>query len=793
MNRWAKVVVVSFVIVFGLFACSNKEQKVTGFVEKGDKLLKEGDAVRALLEYKNAIQIDHKSVAANMGMARALLVQGDFQKAASTLRNVLELDPNVDEAKVQLAWLYSVSNQSQPALDLVATVNNPDGFQPNVDLIKARALLNLERYQEIVDLLSKSENGEKDKNIQMFLAIAYRAVGKLDMMMASAGKWRELEPKDPGSYLFLVQFHADNGDKEPAARELQKMADANPGEVKIAMLQAQTLEKIGLVEAAQAAYEKLSETPETLNLRAEYWSRRGDWEKVRAILKKILALSPDELSANIKMTQSYLKQNDPANALDHLEKMLKKDLKKSEREAVLLLKANILGAGGKFEEAKKICTTVLGENQGNVEAHFLLGKVLLSTRNSQEAEIHLNQVVLARPGDEEVNILLARCQLFNKKDSVAGDTLKKGLEANPDSERLRIAVVRHYIDRKDFEQALRLLDKGLERKPKSLVLLRVRGGIEASRNNFAKAEKDFLRMIEINPELSAGYAEMGNLMLAGSRYDDAIGYYRKIQALPNGWPEALPALARAHLLKGDSAAALAVVEEEASKHSDAALPQFLRGQLQLAVGKFDDAEKSFLKAVELAPVWPDPYRRLAEIYMRNRKLPEALSAVEAKHRQNPTSIPLCLQLAIYQEIGGKFEEAARYYGALLEKGSPSPVIINNLAYLYAEHLASKANLAKASELAHRALEMQPDNPSYLDTMAWIYFRQGDFESAWDTLHTALLISPEASVHNLHAAMILKELGRGEEALGYLDKVMLQKLDGESAQKAADLKKQWQAG
>ncbi len=793
MSKRARFAIAALVIVFGLFACTGKDQKAAGFVAKGDKLLSEGDAVRALLEYKNALQLNHKNVPANMGMARAYLLQGDFQKASASLRTVLELDPSADEAKVQLAWIYSISNQSQPALDLLASVSNVEPFQPNADLIKARALLSLQRYRDIVDLLVQTKNGDKDKNVQMFLALSFKGLGNVDRMLAAAEKWRQLESKDPGAYLFLSQFHADSGDKGRAAGMLQEMLDANPGEVKVAVLRAQMLEQLGLADAARDAYEKLPESPETLSLRAEYWSRLGDWEKARAFLKRILAASPDDLPANIKMTQTYLKQNDPAGALDHLDKLLKKNLKKPEREAILLLKGNILGASGKFEEAKNICMTVLGENQGNLDAHFLLGKILLSTRNPQDAEIHLNQVVLARPGDEEVNILLARSQLFNKKDAVSGDTLKKGLEANPDSERLRVAVVRYYVDRKDFEQALRVLDKGLERKPKSLTLLRVRGGIEASRQNFAKAEKDFRAIIEFYPDITVGYAEMGNLMLATLRYDEAIGYYKKIQGLPNGWPEALPALARSYLVKGDAAAALAEVTTEAAKHPDAALPQFILGQLQFAERKIDEAEKSFLKASELAPVWPDPYRRLAEIYMKTNKLERMIAEVESRYRAQPTSIPLCLQLAIFQEGGGKFDEAARYYSALIERGNPSPIIINNLAYLYAEHLASKPNLAKAMELVHRALEMQPDNPSYLDTLAWIYFKQGEHGLAWDTLHTALLISPDAGVHNLHAAIILKELGRNEEANAHLDRVLQQKLDADSAQKAADLKMKWRAG
>lgn len=796
MNKKSLPFVFILLICFCCFVipgCSSKEEKLAAFLSKGDSLLAQGDPVRAILEYKNALQLDHKNVRATMGLANAAFAQNEFQRAAVNLRAVLELDPGNDEAKVQMAWLLAMSNQSQPALDQLAKITNADPFQPKVDLIKARALLGMERYQDIVGLLVRTKGGDKDKNVQMFLALSYKAVGNVNEMMNTVQTWRAIEAADPAPYLFLGQFYAEKGEKDKAAAELQKMLDQNPGDVKTASIRAQTLEQIGLISDAEAAYEKLTETPDTLNLRADFWGRKGDWQRARELVQKILASSPDDIGANVKLAQIYLRLNEPDTALGHLDQLLRKDLKKPDRAAILLLKANVNAGKGQLEEAKKICEGVLNDNQGNLDAHFLLGKILLSTRNAHDAEIHLSQVITARPGDEEVNILLARSQFLNKKETMAADTLKRGLEANPDSDKLRVAVVRGYLGKQDYDQALKVLDKGLDRKPKDILLVRVRGVIEASRNNFAKAEKEFRKIIDFNPDMPLGYMEMGNLMLATSRFDEAAQNYKKALVFENGWQDALPALARLYFIKGDQNSALAVVESEVSKHAQSPLAHVILGQTLIGCGKYRESENALRKASELAPLWPDPYRNLAQLYMKDNRLDSVISSVNAEYKNRPDSLPLCLQLAIFNEAGGHYQEAIRLYSALIEKGGPSPLIANNLAYLYAEHTSSKDTLKKAGELAHLALSQQPDNPSFLDTLAWVFYKQGEAGPAWEILQNALMISPDNSVHNLHAAMILKDLGRKDEAVAYLDKVLQQKIDQESIKKSLELKNELSQG
>lgn len=232
-------------------------------------------------------------------------------------------------------------------------------------------------------------------------------------------------------------------------------------------------------------------------------------------------------------------------------------------------------------------------------------------------------------------------------------------------------------------------------------------------------------------------------------------------------------------------------QDEAAKHHGSANVYSLEGHALLREGRIREAEDAFMEASKLAPLWPEPYIGLAETYSRAGKLDGIVEELEAEYRQRPASTSLCLQLAILHEFRGSVEGAIQFYSDLAEK-TDSPIAYNNLAYIHAENSVDPASLQQAEKLITRALDAQPDNPKFLDTAAWISFKLGDVQSAWERLQYALLGSPEDCIHNLHAAQVLNALGRKTEALAFLDNILQRELDGDLLMEASELKSEWTA-
>jgi predicted Zn-dependent protease len=145
------------------------------------------------------------------------------------------------------------------------------------------------------------------------------------------------------------------------------------------------------------------------------------------------------------------------------------------------------------------------------------------------------------------------------------------------------------------------------------------------------------------------------------------------------------------------------------------------------------------------------------------------------------------------EHAGRFEDAIRVSNELVAKSAGGPELMNNLAYLYAEHPTDAQALPKAADLAAKALAKQPQNPFFLDTTAWIAYKRGELDAAWYNIQSALSRAPAEGLHCMHAAIILHERGEDKQALEYLDKAVQQKTDLNLQKQALDLRKQWTGG
>jgi Flp pilus assembly protein TadD len=60
-------------------------------------------------------------------------------------------------------------------------------------------------------------------------------------------------------------------------------------------------------------------------------------------------------------------------------------------------------------------------------------------------------------------------------------------------------------------------------------------------------------------------------------------------------------------------------------------------------------------------------------------------------------------------------------------------------------------------MAKRAIELEPDNAAYLDTMGWIYFRMGSLERANHYIGRSLELEGDSEVVREHMDEIQKEL------------------------------------
>ncbi len=778
---------ISFVLLLITFVllvvgCTSKEHRVQEFISDGKKYIQKGEYKKAILEFKNALQLDPKNVKAMFYIGKAYLGIKEYRKAYSFFYNAVKLDPNFDEAKIELASLLLLARKSDDALNYLNSVNNLDKYEPKISILKAKAYFFKKKYKDAIDILLKIRGVQTNKEAQILLCFCYRNINDFNKMIECVRNWRNIDPKDVRSYLYLAQYFAEKGDKDRLLKELDAMVKNNPSP-NVKLIYAISLEKFGFKKKAETVFSSLPDEVLFLKEKAKFYFRNKKIKKAEDILKKIIKKNPKDITSVTLLSKIYFLTKRPDLAYKEIDKTISILEKKEEIHKLLVLKAQFKAQQGMLKEAKKICKQVLKEDQANIDAHFLLGKILFFEGAFDKAEIHLSQVVTADPFNKEAQILLARCEFLNKKPAIAEDILKKALKNMPKDTQLRLELVRLYLLKKEYGNAISTLDEGLSKSPKNVLFLKTKGEIEIFRGNYKKAKSDFEKIINIVPESAIGYVELAKLYASKKDYDKALYYLKEAYKKKDG-RNVFSIIIDIYLRNKDIESAIKFCKTEIDKNPRFSLPYYFLGRLYLFKKDFEKAKTFFKKAISLSPNWQDPYKGLAVVYINEGKIDKAIGELENSFRRRP-SISIGMALVTLYKHKRDFNKAEQIYKTLLKIHPNNTIILNNLAYFYAQYFSDSGKLKEARELIAKALSINPNNPDFLDTAAWIEYKLKNYNVAWAYIKDAVSRS-EKDIIKLHAAMISYELKELDEAKRFLKDILNSK-DPEIREKALKLR------
>lgn len=311
---------------------------------------------------------------------------------------------------------------------------------------------------------------------------------------------------------------------------------------------------------------------------------------------------------------------------------------------------------------------------------------------------------------------------------------------------------------------------------------------------------------------------LGRLYVQTKTYEKALPPLRRVIDEQPGYSEAAWLLATALENTGQSDGALAVLRTALQYN-----PRFFRGQLRIAelnekLGRWNDAADGYARAQQLnARAAPELMPRRAAALINAGKAEEArdllktlaaaaqpdvailyLYAVAQRQSDDlvgaeatakrlrelaPTDPRGMYVLAQVLEAKGDAAGAEASLRELLARDPQDATALNHLGYMFAER---GARLDEAVDLVQRALKIEPDNPSFLDSLGWAYFQQGRLELADRPLTDAAARLPNSSVVQDHLGDLRFKQGRFAEAAAAWERSLAG--DGESIDRAVIEKK-----
>jgi tetratricopeptide (TPR) repeat protein len=179
------------------------------------------------------------------------------------------------------------------------------------------------------------------------------------------------------------------------------------------------------------------------------------------------------------------------------------------------------------------------------------------------------------------------------------------------------------------------------------------------------------------------------------------------------------------------------------------------GYMYFDKGLMDRAEPVARKGVMM---YPEEFRLnylFGLVLQRQGKPDEASMYLERALFVNPEDISLLSTLGLLYNSMKKYDKSDYMYQKALEIDPDNALVLNNYAY----NLSVRGeNLSMALEMSKKAIQKEPNNANYLDTMGWIYFRLKDYMNARTYTQKSLDLNASSSVVQEHMGDILSAMG-----------------------------------
>ncbi len=195
-----------------------------------------------------------------------------------------------------------------------------------------------------------------------------------------------------------------------------------------------------------------------------------------------------------------------------------------------------------------------------------------------------------------------------------------------------------------------------------------------------------------------------------------------------------------------------------------AVVRLRQAALQEALGQSEDAMRLLETLAREYPDRPEPLSQAGDTLRRKGRFTEAVGfydrAIARVGTPSRLNWPLFYERAVAHERAGNWPQAEADFEFALRLAPEQPSVLNYLGYAWAEQ---NRNLERSRQMIQRAVELRPQEASFIDSLGWVMLRQGDGAGALKNLERAVELQPEDPVINGHLGDALAAVGRWREA------------------------------
>ena len=546
------------------------------------------DVQGAIIQLKNALQIDPNLLPVQMLLGKALMQNGEVTAAEVAYTEALRLGVNRAEVVVPLG--KSVLAQGKPRVLLehtnLRTAGLPPGVQLEMLLLRASAYADLGENRNALRAIDDARAIDS-RSPDVWLAEVPVRIRARQFSEASAAADKALALLPPSSDRWWYQkgsIQQSQGDLNAALASYNKVLQADPTHIESRISRASLNVDLGRLEDAAKDLAELQTSaptdPRSAYLRALLADRNGDKAASNAALKEVTDLLDPVPMDFIRYQPQVLM----LNGLAHFG----------------------VGEPGKARQYLEAFQKI----QGATPVSKLLARIYLGERNPAVAATLLESYLRSYPGDGQAITLLASAHMALGRPGKSAALLQQALKTqddpsfrsalglslvgsgqgasglaeleaaykkDPRQSQAAVALVQLYLRSGQSRKAIPVAERLVKAEPAKAAYHNLHGMALGQSGNVVAARTSFEKAVQLDARLGSATVNIARLEIAARSYDLAATRLNNLLKSDVKNSEAMFELAIIADLKGQQAEAQRWLE----KARDVAPPKELRWSLAL--------------------------------------------------------------------------------------------------------------------------------------------------------------------------------------------------------------------
>jgi len=475
------------------------------------------------------------------------------------------------------------------------------------------------------------------------------------------------------------------------------------------------------------------------------YKMNNEGQKAVEAFKKVLNVDPDSREGLSSLAQLYFDQGDYAGGVELLKK-----IPEAETDVSVL---GMLGYGYSqmrdFEAAAAAYEKALAKEPDNQEVRREYADALLEMGNTPAARAELEKILKADPEDGATYLRLAQIDRQEERYDQARKELEHARTLSQPGETKIQDDMRIQFELASLEDAAGNQDKAIEL---------LQGLIKSSE----QAEGHYTPGEAHNRALFL--ERLGMIYRAQRKYEPALQAFRQIVALGKdqaalGEQLIVDTLRQTHELPK----ALEEVDAAAQKYPEERPLRILRAYVIGEMGRVDEAVKQLQGLMNNTPADRELYVSVATVYSQAKQYAEAEQAANKALAQG--SKPEEQEYARFL-LGSIYEREKRYdlaeeqFKKVLAANPLNASAANYLGYMLADR---GVRLEESLKYIQKAVQLDPNNGAYLDSLGWAYYKMNRCDLAAPHLEKAVrLISDDPTIRE-HLGYLYLRIGKETQA------------------------------